>query len=60
MAKNNKEKHEIKKYIENTFGYNLNEGLYSIREWYDFDVSCQGTVPQAIIAFWNQIILKMQ
>lgn len=51
MAKNNKKKHEIKKYIENTFGYNLNEGLDSIREWYDFDVSCQGTVPQAIIAF---------
>jgi len=51
MAKNNKDKLEIKEFIENTFGYELNEKLDSIREWYDFDESCQGTVPQAIIAF---------
>lgn len=51
MAKNNKEKHEIKEFIEKTFGYELDEKLDSIREWYDFDESCQGTVPQAIIAF---------
>jgi len=51
MAKNGKEKQEIKQYIENNFGYDLNESLDSIREWYEFDVSCQGSVPQAIIAF---------
>lgn len=51
MAKSNKNKSEIKEYIENKFGYDLNERLDSIREWYDFDESCQGTVPQAIIAF---------
>lgn len=51
LAKNNNEKQEIKEFIEKRFGYDLNESLESIREWYDFDVSCQGTVPKAIIAF---------
>ncbi|MGD9567083.1 MAG: ADP-ribosylglycohydrolase family protein [Sedimentibacter sp.] len=51
LAKNKKNKLEIKEFIENTFGYDLNEKLDSIREWYEFDESCQGTVPQAIIAF---------
>ncbi len=51
MAKNNKGKHEIKEFIGKTFGYDLDEKLDSIREWYEFDESCQGTVPQAIIAF---------
>jgi ADP-ribosylglycohydrolase len=42
---------EIKEYIEQTFGYNLAEPLDQLREHYGYDVSCQGTVPPAIIAF---------
>jgi len=33
------------------FGYNLNRSIDDIRPGYSFDVSCQGTVPEAIIAF---------
>ena len=51
LAKNNKEKQEIKEFIEKRFGYDLSESLDSIRKWYDFDVSRHGTVPPAIIAF---------
>ena len=34
-----------------TFGYNLERTLDEIRPTYKFDVSCQGTVPEAMIAF---------
>ncbi|HEY8804101.1 MAG TPA: ADP-ribosylglycohydrolase family protein [Clostridium sp.] len=50
-AKNGSGKEEIKNYIEESFGYNLSESLDSIRTWYSFDVSCQGSVPQAIRSF---------
>ena len=33
------------------FGYDLDRTVEDIRPSYGFDVSCQGTVPQAIIAF---------
>lgn len=33
------------------YGYSLSEPLDKIRRNYCFDVSCQGTVPQAITAF---------
>ena len=50
-AKNGSGKEEIKNYIEESFGYDLSESLDSIRTWYSFDVSCQGSVPQAIRSF---------
>ena len=50
-AKQGKSKEEIKNYITTQFNYNLNFTLDSIREEYKFDVSCQGSVPQAIVAF---------
>jgi ADP-ribosylglycohydrolase len=51
LAKNGKSKTEIKTYIENTFDYNLDRTIAKIRPSYEFDVSCQGSVPEAIIAF---------
>ena len=33
------------------FGYDLNRTVDDIRPFYGFDVSCQGTVPEAIISF---------
>ncbi len=51
LARNGSSKNEIKKYVENTFGYNLHRKLDGIRPDYEFDVSCQGSVPEAIIAF---------
>lgn len=44
-------KEDIKSYIVETFGYNLDRTLDDIRTDYHFDVTCQGSVPEAIIAF---------
>jgi hypothetical protein len=51
MARHGSGKHEIKAYIEHTFGYNLDRTVAEIRPSYQFDMSCQGSVPEAIIAF---------
>jgi ADP-ribosylglycohydrolase len=51
LAYHGKDKLEIKKFIENTFGYDLNFKLDSIRKEYVFDVSAKGSVPQAIVSF---------
>lgn len=51
LARQGADKEEIRDYVESTFFYDLNESLDSIRTWYRFDVSCQGSVPQAITAF---------
>lgn len=50
LAKSGKSKEEIKAFIEANF-YNLDKTLDEIRPNYQFDESCQGTVPQAIEAF---------
>jgi len=42
---------DIKKYIEESFGYDLSESIDSIRTWYSFYVTCQRSVPQAIKSF---------
>ena len=42
---------EIRSYIENTYCYDLSRTLDEIRPGYEFNESCQETVPEAIIAF---------
>ncbi|GMO15767.1 MAG: ADP-ribosylglycohydrolase family protein [Termitinemataceae bacterium] len=51
LARTGKSKDEIKRFIVNMFDYNLNRTIDEIRPNYDFDVSCQGSVPEAIIVF---------
>lgn len=51
LARMGKSKFEIKQYIKSTFSYNLDRTCDEIRPNYRFDESCQGTVPEAIIAF---------
>jgi ADP-ribosylglycohydrolase len=51
LARTGRTKADLKAHIEREFGYNLSERLDDIRERYSFDVSCQGSVPQSIIAF---------
>lgn len=51
LARKGITKDEIKKYIESNYHYDLGRTLDEIRPSYKFDESCQGTVPQAIIAF---------
>ena len=51
LCKQGKSKQEIKDYVERTFGYDLHRTIAEIRPRYGFDVSCQGSAPEAIIAF---------
>ncbi|MBI1648087.1 ADP-ribosylglycohydrolase family protein [Capnocytophaga sp. 051621] len=51
LARTGKNKAEIKAYIEQKFGYDLDFTLDEIRPTFPFDESCQGTVPQSIVAF---------
>lgn len=51
LARTGESKAAIKKYIEETFGYDLDTPLDVIRPAYHMDESCQGTVPQALRAF---------
>lgn len=44
-------KERIRSRIAEEFGYNMDRTVDDIRPTYFFDVSCQGTVPEAIIAF---------
>lgn len=44
-------KDDIRSEITKTFGYDLDRTLSDIRPEYGFDETCQGTVPEAIIAF---------
>ncbi len=51
LASRGKSKEEIKREISQRFGYNLDRTVDEIRPTYRFDVSCQGSVPEAIISF---------
>ncbi|GHU71972.1 hypothetical protein FACS1894184_19400 [Clostridia bacterium] len=51
MARNGKDKQEIKNVIMSGFKYNLSRALNDIRPRYRFDSSCAGSVPEAITAF---------
>lgn len=52
LAKIGKSKAAIREYIQNTF-YPCIPSLEEIRPSYRFDPSCQGTVPQALAAFFD-------
>ncbi|HWQ73801.1 MAG TPA: ADP-ribosylglycohydrolase family protein [Syntrophomonas sp.] len=51
LARSGLSKAEIKGRIEADFGYDLNLNLGDLRKTYKFDVTCQGSVPQAIVVF---------
>src|SRR3954462_13893576 len=51
LARTGQTKEQIKGFIETTFGYHLDTPLDEIRPRYEFQVSCQKSVPQAIRAF---------
>ena len=51
LARKVEDKETIRKEISKLFNYDLNRTVDEIRPGYKFDVSCQGTVPEAIIAF---------
>jgi len=43
----------IKNDLQELTGYNLNEAYNTIQPAYSFDETCQGSVPQALIAFFE-------
>ena len=51
LARNHASKTEIKSFIEQNFHYDLSRSIEEIRPKYDFDCSCEGSVPEAIVAF---------
>ena len=57
LARTGEYKCYIKEYITREFGYNLERRIDEIRPTYIFDVSCQGSVPEGIIAFLEGIDL---
>ena len=50
-ARKGKTKLQIKEHVEAFFGYDLNRTCDEIRPTYQFEPSCQKTVPESIIAF---------
>lgn len=44
-------KDEMRRYVEETFGYPLDRKLEDIREDYRMDKTCRGSIPVAIMAF---------
>ena len=51
LARNGASKPDIRDHIERTFGYDLQRKIAEIRGDYRFDVTCAGSVPEALIAF---------
>ena len=51
LARNGKTKDEIRDYVEKTYGYDLHKTWEYWHPIYRWEDSCQGTVPQAMIAF---------
>ena len=63
LARLGKSKETIRKEITDRFSYDLNRTVDEIRPNYQFDVTCQGSVPESIVAFldsnsWEDAIKK--
>ena len=51
LARMGASKEEIAAELHRRFGYDLDRGVDDIRPGYGFDVTCQGSVPEAVISF---------
>ena len=63
LARTRRSKDEIREFAGKRFGYDLSRSLDDVRPVYRFDVSCQGSVPEAILAFlestsWEDAVRK--
>ena len=59
LARTGKTKEEIRDYIEKTYGYDLHKSWEYWHPIYDWEDSCQGTVPPAMIAFLRFLFIGM-
>lgn len=55
MARTGSSKDDIGGFVESEFGYDLSRTIDNIRPSYRFDVSCQGSVPEALVAFMESV-----
>ena len=55
LARTGNDKDAIRQYLQARFGYDLTRSVDDIRPGYRFDVSCQGSVPEAIVAFLDSM-----
>ena len=53
LAKRGKSKEEIKNFVERLFKYDLDRSVDSIKGTHKFDATCQVTVPEALICFFE-------
>jgi ADP-ribosylglycohydrolase len=51
FARQGWDKNEIRRTLQSRFGYDLHTASEQTRLTYQFDETCQGTVPQALVAF---------
>lgn len=51
LARKNKTKAEIKKYIEEKYDYDLSKDIEEIKKNYKYDVTSQGSVPESIMCY---------
>jgi len=63
LARTGESKDTIRKEVTDRFSYDLNRTVDEIRPNYSFDVSCQGSVPESIVAFldsgsWEDAVKK--
>lgn len=54
LARSGKGKKEIKSYIQEHY-YDVNFLIEDIREDYEFDVTCQGSIPVALVSFFESV-----
>ena len=59
LARTGHSKPEIKQYVEQTFGYDLNRTCDEIRPTYHHVETCQETVPEAIVAFLESVSFEV-
>ena len=50
LARTTRDKARIRREVTDRFGYDLDRSVDDIRSTYSFDVSCQGSVPEAILS----------
>ena len=60
LARTGKAKDEIRDYIEKAYGYDLHKSWEYWHPIYHWEDSCQGTVPQAMIAFLDSVSCNSQ
>ena len=55
MARQGAAKSDIRRRISAQFHYDLDRSLADIRPQYTFDISCQGSVPESVLAFLESV-----